>query len=305
MAAGARGRGRAGPPRLSLRGSWRSATTPTRSRPRLARLQQAHLDVRRELGAPEPRTRAAGRGAGARGLPRAADREESAPVDGHGDPRADAARPPRRPGAGPGARCPARCPSPTPAAGRCRSCRPARPSPGTGRCRRRSRYGNPGLRRVRPATSKPIGCAFGPVERPRLDWWWAGTAATSISPTSVVSPAASSITRWKPARPSHAPAPRGTISRGSPPTERSEGRSRWSLCRWEMRTASIRSTTSRAGAVACRRRCSRPGSRNTGSVSSRTPPSSTSTVECPTNVRRCSEPLTVTASPRMGDAVSL
>ena len=94
---------------------------PTRRRVASPGVEHAHLDLRRELGAPERRTRAAGVRSGARGEPREADREERAPVDRHRDPRREQRGRPRGRARGPGGRRRASAPSPRSAAARGRS----------------------------------------------------------------------------------------------------------------------------------------------------------------------------------------
>ena len=135
-----------------------------------------------------------------------------------------------------------------------------------------------------PVTTKPIASASGASgwRRPSCT---AGTAATVTPSISTFSPAGSSVVRAKPRRRSSAPAPIGAITATSRGRRRIDAASRWSRCRCETRTAWIPSAASGAGVAEWRRRCP-TRSRSSGSVSRRTPPTSISTVACPSQVRR-------------------
>ena len=101
-----------------------------------------------------------------------------------------------------------------------------------------------------------------------------------------VPPGASSVSAAKPSLAASRPAPTGTTSRvRSRSRSRSEGRSRWSWWTCEMSTASSSSWCARSTGPPTRLRCSMR-SRSTGSVRMRAPPSSISTVECPSQVTR-------------------
>ena len=149
-----------------------------------------------------------------------------------------------------------------------------------------------------PANSKPIGWAVGPRQRQRRADG-GPRRPHSISPDlrrlargqldDAPKPRPVEATRRRPG--GRSAAPRGR------PAQR--GQSRWSRCRWEISTASIRSA---AWAPARRRgdAGAGPGRAGPGLSAAGSPSSSTKTVECPTNVRRSF----VNASPRLGDAQS-
>ena len=75
-------------------------------------------------------------------------------------------------------------------------------------------------------------------------------ATTSADPIRVLSPARSSTVFPKPRRRNVRPPPAGiTTGGGGGPIRRSEGKSRWSWCMWEISTPSSSRATSGAGSA--------------------------------------------------------
>ena len=173
-------------------------------------------------------------------------------------------RPPRGPGG------PARgsAPSRRPGAARGRR-RPGRPCRRSCRCRLRRRPSG------RPVTRNPIGVTGG-VPRRRLTGCTAGAPVTRSPRTSNDSPTTSSATRPEVTPATSSPAPRGTTTVEPLVSRRRDGRSRWSWCAWLTRTRSAPATSAGgAGYGVCNGPTRR---RSSGSVSTRTPSSSRSTV---------------------------
>ena len=86
-----------------------------------------------------------------------------------------------------------------------------------------------------------MAAACGPaVERGPKRWplCCAGTPNTRSPPSTSSSSGASSSTPRTPLARTQAPAPRGTTTRADDGRRRSEGRCRWSPCRWEISTRS-------------------------------------------------------------------
>jgi hypothetical protein len=108
------------------------------------------------------------------------------------------------------------------------------------------------------------------------------SARTASPPSSISSPSSTSTTWRKRRRLSSDPPPRGTTTGSPRPSFFSDGTSRWSQWRCETSTPSTPSPrSSRTGTSRRSPKTNRPSS---GSVSSRTPSSSTRRVACPTYV---------------------
>jgi hypothetical protein len=124
------------------------------------------------------------------------------------------------------------------------------------------------------------------------------TASGDSPPIGSNHPSAGGETPASPCRCSQ-PTFSGAVTTGmSPRSSASERRSAWSWCRWESSTRPASYQSCRAGG-APRRRSGPTWLRSNGSVSTRTPSTSSTTVECPSQVTS-----RVTSGPVDGPAVS-
>ena len=246
---------------------------PIRARS-LPRLQDPHLDVGGELGGvARELVRRVRQPAAAQ-----ADREERAPVDRHRDARSQQ---PQRLGGRARVQVPlarAAAPSPTPAAAR-RPAAPAPPSRRRRRCRPRS------TRACRASITKPSDGTHG-ERRPRRARWCAAVAVTRTPPHRGRLPLRHLDDPLEPAVAQQASGPRRGDDRAACPPARpartcrgGHGARARSAPR---RPRRARPAPGRAG-VRCPSRA-----RSSGSVSRRAPPSSSSTVACPSHRRTSS-----------------